>query len=112
VLVVIDKLPFASPSDPMMQIRLEAISRQGGRPFMDYQLPQAMLTLKQGVGRLIRDFDDYGVVVLGDPRIRSKGYGRGFVKGLPRFRITLEREDAVEFLANHGAAAAPEEAAE
>ena len=67
-LVAIDKLPFASPGDPLVHARVEAIRRAGGDPFPEFQIPQAVLALKQGVGRLIRDFDDRGLVVIGDPR--------------------------------------------
>ena len=82
-IVAIDKLPFASPDDPLLKARLEGIRRRGGNPFFEYQLPQAVLALKQGVGRLIRDFDDFGVIVLGDPRIKTKAYGRVFLEALP-----------------------------
>ena len=99
VLVVIDKLPFASPGDPVLQARLEAIRRAGGQPFRDYQLPQAVISLKQGVGRLIRDVTDKGVVVLCDPRLDTKGYGRTFVRSLPPMPITRELADAKKFLA-------------
>lgn len=81
--VIIDKLPFASPGEPLLQARIEAIRRQGGNPFMDYQLPNAVIQLKQGVGRLIRDVHDRGVLMLCDPRLRSKSYGRLFLKSLP-----------------------------
>lgn len=98
VLVAIDKLPFASPGDPMLKTRLEAVRQRGGNPFRDYQLPQAILGLKQGVGRLIRDFDDRGVVVVCDPRLTGRGYGRSFLASLPPFtRVTDERQ-AIEFL--------------
>jgi ATP-dependent DNA helicase DinG len=83
--VVIDKLPFAVPSDPLIQARIESIRRAGGEPFRAFQLPEAVLALKQGVGRLIRDFDDRGLVVLGDTRLRSKSYGRVFLASLPSF---------------------------
>jgi ATP-dependent DNA helicase DinG len=82
-IVAIDKLPFASPDDPLLKARLEGIRRRGGNPFFEYQLPQAVLALKQGVGRLIRDMDDFGVIVLGDPRLRTKAYGRVFLDALP-----------------------------
>jgi ATP-dependent DNA helicase DinG len=82
-IVVIDKLPFAAPDDPLVQARVEAIRREGGDPFNEFQLPQAVLTLKQGVGRLIRDFADRGLIVLGDPRVRTKAYGRLFIASLP-----------------------------
>ncbi len=83
-IVAIDKLPFAAPDDPLLKARLEGIRRRGGNPFYEYQLPQAVLALKQGVGRLIRDFDDFGVIVIGDPRISTKGYGRVFLDSMPR----------------------------
>jgi ATP-dependent DNA helicase DinG len=90
--VAIDKLPFAVPSDPLVQARVEAIRRAGGDAFTEFQLPQAVLALKQGVGRLIRDFDDRGLIVLGDPRLRSRGYGRTFLASLPPMPL-LERLD-------------------
>jgi ATP-dependent DNA helicase DinG len=98
VLVAIDKLPFASPGDPMFKARLEAIRKAGGNPFRDYQLPQAVLTLKQGVGRLIRDKDDYGVVVLCDPRIRSRSYGKRFLESMPPFPVTTDLAAATAML--------------
>jgi len=82
-IVAIDKLPFASPDDPLLRARLEGIRRLGGNPFLQHQLPQAVLALKQGVGRLIRDFDDFGVIVLGDPRLTTKAYGSVFLSALP-----------------------------
>ncbi|WP_140719151.1 ATP-dependent DNA helicase [Pseudomonas sp. Hp2] len=81
--VVIDKLPFAAPDDPVFEARLDAIRREGGNPFRDEQLPQAVIALKQGVGRLIRSEHDRGVLVLCDPRLLSKGYGRKFLDSLP-----------------------------
>ena len=98
--VVIDKLPFASPGDPVMQARLDAIRGGGGNPFMDYQLPQAVITLKQGVGRLIRDVSDYGVLVLGDPRLFSKRYGKLFLDSLPNMPLTRAVEDVQGFFEN------------
>jgi ATP-dependent DNA helicase DinG len=82
-IVAIDKLPFASPDDPLLKARLEGIRRRGGNPFLEYQLPQAVLALKQGVGRLIRDVDDFGVIVIGDPRVITKPYGSVFLDSLP-----------------------------
>ncbi|MFQ5635169.1 MAG: tRNA (adenosine(37)-N6)-threonylcarbamoyltransferase complex dimerization subunit type 1 TsaB, partial [Gammaproteobacteria bacterium] len=86
VLVAIDRLPFASPGDPMLAAKLESIRSHGGNPFRDYQLPEAVLSLKQGVGRLIRDYDDFGVVMICDPRVREKSYGRDFLASLPAMR--------------------------
>lgn len=82
-IVVIDKLPFAVPGDPQVEARVAAIRKRGGNPFVEFQLPQAILALKQGVGRLIRDFDDRGLIVLGDPRLRSRNYGKVFLDSLP-----------------------------
>jgi ATP-dependent DNA helicase DinG len=98
-IVAIDKLPFAAPDDPLLKARLEGIRRRGGNPFYEYQLPQAVLALKQGVGRLIRDFDDYGVIVIGDPRISTKGYGRVFLDSLPRSPIITDGAAGAQFLA-------------
>lgn len=81
--VIIDKLPFASPGDPVMQARLEAMKKRGENPFFDYQIPSAVVTLKQGVGRLIRDVDDRGVLMLCDPRLKGKSYGKIFLRSIP-----------------------------
>jgi len=98
-IVAIDKLPFASPDDPLLKARLEGIRRRGGNPFFEYQLPQAVLALKQGVGRLIRDFDDFGVIVVGDPRLKSKPYGRVFLDSLPPSPVITDGAAGAEFLA-------------
>ncbi|MGM0595306.1 MAG: ATP-dependent DNA helicase [Pseudomonadota bacterium] len=95
--VIIDKLPFASPGDPVLQARIDAMRRAGGNPFMDYQLPQAVITLKQGVGRLIRDVNDRGVLMLCDPRLGSKGYGRIFIDSLPAMCKTRKPEVVARF---------------
>ncbi len=100
--VMIDKLPFAVPSDPLVQARAEAIRRAGGDSFNELSLPQAVLTLKQGVGRLIRDFDDRGLVVLGDPRLRSRGYGATFLASLPPMPVLEDFADALKFAATLG----------
>ncbi|GAC1676285.1 MAG: ATP-dependent DNA helicase [Steroidobacteraceae bacterium] len=98
-IVAIDKLPFASPDDPLLKARLEGIRRRGGNPFFDYQLPQAALALKQGVGRLIRDFDDFGVIVIGDPRLKTKPYGRVFLEALPPSPVITDSAVGAVFLA-------------
>jgi ATP-dependent DNA helicase DinG len=94
--VIIDRLPFAAPNDPVLQARIEALRQRGENPFMTYQLPQAVITLKQGAGRLIRDVSDRGVLVLGDPRLLSKSYGQAFLDSLPPMPRTrlLERVQA------------------
>ncbi len=99
--VVIDKLPFASPGDPIMQARIDAMREKGQNPFMQYQLPQAVLTLKQGVGRLIRDVNDYGVLMLCDPRLGTKGYGRTFIESLPQMSKTRQLAVVERFYQHH-----------
>ena len=97
--VVIDKLPFAAPDDPVFEARLEAIRRAGGNPFFDEQLPQAVIALKQGAGRLIRSETDHGVLVLCDPRLTGKGYGRVFLDSLPPLPIARSLAEVESFLA-------------
>lgn len=97
-LVVIDKLPFAAPDDPVLEARLDAIRQTGGNPFRDWQLPSAVIALKQGAGRLIRTHADRGVLVLCDPRLVSRSYGRIFLDSLPPFARTRELERALGFL--------------
>lgn len=106
-LVVIDRLPFASPDDPMLKARLEGLKREGRNGFFEYQVPQAVLALKQGVGRLIRDPDDFGVVMIADPRVRTKGYGRAFVASLPPMTVTQDVAEAVRFLRDQLGTLAP-----
>ena len=101
-LVMIDKLPFAVPSDPLVAARVEAIRRAGGDAFAEFQLPHAVLALKQGVGRLIRDFEDRGLIVVGDPRLRTRGYGRVFLASLPPMPVLEELDEALAFVASLG----------
>jgi ATP-dependent DNA helicase DinG len=98
-LVVIDKLPFAPPDDPVLAARIEAIRARSGNAFTEMQLPQAALTLKQGAGRLIRDETDSGVLMLCDPRLAAKAYGRQIVKSLPPMKLTRSLSEVEDFLA-------------
>ncbi len=95
--VIIDKLPFAAPNDPVLEARLDTLRRQGGNPFADYQLPQAVITLKQGVGRLIRDQHDRGLLMICDTRLRTRSYGRIFLDSLPRMPRTQKLEVVERF---------------
>ncbi len=96
--VIIDKLPFASPDDPLLQARCEDARRQGGEPFSQIQLPQAVIALKQGVGRLIRDVSDRGVLVICDDRLVNKPYGATFLKSLPDMKRSRDINKAAKFL--------------
>ncbi len=95
--VIIDKLPFGSPGDPVMGARIDNMRQSGGNPFFEYQLPQAAIALKQGVGRLIRDVTDTGVLVLCDPRVRTKHYGEVFINSLPPMPITRDIKEIDRF---------------
>jgi ATP-dependent DNA helicase DinG len=97
--VVIDKLPFAAPDDPVLQARLEALEQSGINPFMGWQVPAAVIALKQGAGRLIRDVHDRGVLVLCDPRLTTKGYGKLFLASLPPMPRTRELSQVQAFFA-------------
>jgi len=96
--VVIDKLPFSSPDDPVLSATIRATRERGGNPFSDLQIPAAVLALKQGAGRLIRHAGDRGVLVLGDPRLISKGYGRIFVNSLPPMPRCAGVDEAAAFI--------------
>lgn len=100
-LVVIDRLPFASPDDPVTRARVRQARSDGGNPFSDFQLPEAALALKQGVGRLIRSETDTGVVAVCDPRLYSKGYGRQLLDSLPPMRRTRSLQEAHDWLAGN-----------
>jgi ATP-dependent DNA helicase DinG len=95
--VIVDRLPFAVPSDPVVQARMRAIEANGGNPFFEYQVPSAVITLKQGFGRLIRSLEDRGVLMLLDPRLQRQRYGRVFMESLPPYRVTQEIGAVEEF---------------
>ena len=96
-LVIIDKLPFAAPSDPVVEARIRRIRGEGGDPFYEYQVPQAVLALKQGFGRLIRSRSDRGVLALLDGRVLTQNYGRVFLESLPNYSFTTEISDVEAF---------------
>ena len=99
-LVIIDKLPFAPPNDPVMVARSNQLRQHGGNPFMELFLPQAVIALKQGAGRLIRDVNDRGVLVICDRRLNTKGYGSVFLESLPPMKQTPDRDQVMEFFKN------------
>jgi ATP-dependent DNA helicase DinG len=96
-MVVVDKLPFDVPTDPLVAARIERIREEEGNPFFDYQVPLAVLELKQGLGRLLRSTTDRGVVAVLDPRIVTKRYGKIFVRSLPPYRVVREIVACKEF---------------
>lgn len=97
-LVIIDKLPFESPFDPVIKARLNAMQEAGDNPFMSYQVPRAVITLRQGAGRLIRSSEDKGVLMICDPRLRTTHYGRVFLNSLPKMRRSSDRDKVAAFL--------------
>jgi ATP-dependent DNA helicase DinG len=96
-LVVIDKLPFDVPSDPIVAARIERIREDEGNPFAEYQTPMAVLDLKQGLGRLLRSRGDRGILAVLDPRLTTKGYGKTFLASLPPYPVVRTREQAAAF---------------
>ena len=95
--VIIDKLPFASPGDPVLKARLDAITDHGGNPFFEYQLPTAVIALRQGIGRLIRDETDRGVLMVCDPRLLKRAYGQQFLDSVPAMKRTRDIADVRAF---------------
>ena len=97
-IVVIDKLPFTPPDDPILEATIKAANEQGERAFSTIQIPHAVLALKQGAGRLIRQSQDYGILVMGDPRLTTRGYGKIFLKSLPDMTVSPSVTDAIDFI--------------
>jgi ATP-dependent DNA helicase DinG len=97
--VIVDRLPFSVPTDPVVSARMRAVAAEGANPFFDYQVPAAVITLKQGFGRLIRSLEDRGVLVLLDPRIERQRYGKVFLESLPPYRVTRDIGEVEGFFA-------------
>jgi ATP-dependent DNA helicase DinG len=95
--VLIDKIPFASPGDPVLEARINNLRERGGNPFRSIQIPSAVIQLKQGIGRLIRDEQDHGVLILCDPRLLNKPYGKVFMRSLPAMPITQDINQVEDF---------------
>jgi ATP-dependent DNA helicase DinG len=95
--VIIDKLPFASPGDPVLKARMNAMEKQGRNPFFEHQLPSAIIMLRQGVGRLIRDVNDRGVLMVCDPRLLKKSYGQMFLDSVPAMKRSRDIEEVRQF---------------
>src|SRR3954467_12945700 len=96
-LVVIDKLPFSAPDDPVLAARIDKLNQEGRNAFMEHQLPHAVITLKQGAGRLIRDENDRGVLMICDPRLITKHYGKRIWRSLPAMRRTRDAAEVLSF---------------
>src|SRR5207245_11808790 len=105
-----DKLPFASPGDPVVAARIDRLRNRGGNPFGEYQVPVAILMLKQGLGRLIRASTDRGVLAVLDSRLVQKAYGRRFLASLPGTRLVHDLDDVRTFFERHPTAAVLDEA--
>jgi ATP-dependent DNA helicase DinG len=103
-LVVIDKLPFTPPDDPVLAARIDKINKEGRNAFMEYQLPRAVINLKQGAGRLIRDETDRGVLMICDPRLISRPYGRKIWQSLPPMKRTRNLGEVEEFFSTSSTA--------
>ena len=97
IILIIDKLPFASPDEPLVAARIKDISERGGNPFMQYQVPSAIISFKQGLGRLIRKTTDRGILSVLDVRLKSTRYGRFFLESLPDIPISYEITDISRF---------------
>ncbi len=106
--VIIDKLPFAPPDDPVLAARIERINNEGRNAFMEYQVPRAVINLKQGAGRLIRDETDRGVLMICDPRLITKPYGKKIWQSLPPMKRTRELLEVEEFFTRSDAFAQSE----
>ena len=100
--VIIDRLPFAVPNDPVVAARITAINEAGGNAFFEYQVPAAVISLKQGFGRLIRSVKDRGVLALLDNRVLKQRYGRTFIESLPAYRKTTDLTDVDQFFRTQG----------
>jgi ATP-dependent DNA helicase DinG len=100
--VIIDKLPFKSPHDPVYRRRIQRVNQQGGNAFFEVQVPEATISLRQGVGRLIRDIGDYGIVALCDNRLHTKSYGKGMLESLPPMRRSSDLDEIRAFAGQIG----------
>ena len=96
--MIITKLPFSVPDDPITEAKMELIESRNGNPFIEYQVPQAIMMFKQGCGRLIRNKSDRGIVGILDPRIKTRYYGRSFINALPKCRHTFDVNEVKDFL--------------